>query len=219
MTESSLSPGTKKYPNSNYSPQTSSSIKTATQRKITPQSFIGTQHQHLHSKAKKANTISNTLEVPNSNSSLNQSTSKTRRLSERLKEIPVRPSKVLTNAVDYVNRRRNEIRQLNKYNRKLHCFFIFMILALVCLIQNWGGRIQYFLIGKMFTLAEDTIMFKSWRNSAQNVTTNFYLFNVTNPDEVLVGEKPNLVQVGPFKYKIIQKRLNVEFSDDLKINN
>jgi len=190
--------------------------QTSKHRKVSPLTsnnspFIGSsitgisnnRDANFHSKAKK----SNTLEVPDSTSSLNR---KTRRLSERLKEIPVRPSKVLTNAVEYVNRRRNEIRQLNKYNRKLHCFFIFMILALVCLIQNWGGRLQYYALKEVFTLAEGSMQYEAWKQANQNITTNYYLFNVTNPDEILTGEKPKLVEIGPYEYKIIQKKLNVE---------
>ena len=174
------------------------------------------------SKAKKSYTLGtstignpNNLEIPDSTSSLSKLSNAKRRLSERLRDIPNRPSKVLTNAVEYVNKRRNEIHKLNKYNRKLHCFFIFMILALVCLIQNWGGWIQYFLINKSFTLAEGTMYFNAWNNSEQQITTNFYLFNITNPEEILSGKKPRLVEIGPYEYKILQKKVDV----DPKMNN
>lgn len=85
-----------------------------------------------------------------------------------------------------------------------------MILALVCLIQNWGGRLQYYVLKEVFTLAEGSMTYQAWKDANLNVTTNYHLFNVTNPDEILTGEKPKLVEIGPFEYKIIQKKMNVE---------
>jgi len=45
----------------------------------------------------------------------------------------------------------------------------------------------------------------------------FYLWNITNPDKIKEGDKPNLVEVGPFKYSQIVERKNYTISDDNRI--
>lgn len=43
--------------------------------------------------------------------------------------------------------------------------------------------------------------FDSWRNTPLPVYTQFYFFNVTNPEEILRGETPQLEEVGPYTYR------------------
>jgi len=42
----------------------------------------------------------------------------------------------------------------------------------------------------------------------------FYLWNLTNPHEVLNGSKPNITEVGPYTYRACQRRLNTSFWTD-----
>eukprot|EP01130_Rhizamoeba_saxonica_P014361 TRINITY_DN6268_c0_g1_i1.p1 TRINITY_DN6268_c0_g1~~TRINITY_DN6268_c0_g1_i1.p1 ORF type:complete len:729 (-),score=96.11 TRINITY_DN6268_c0_g1_i1:263-2449(-) len=46
----------------------------------------------------------------------------------------------------------------------------------------------------------------------------FVLWNITNIDQLLNGEKPRLSEVGPYYYRIIKKKLNVTFLDHGKIS-
>lgn len=43
-------------------------------------------------------------------------------------------------------------------------------------------------------------MRKAWEESPVPIPLRIYLFNVTNPDEVDAGEKPNLQEVGPYTF-------------------
>lgn len=43
-------------------------------------------------------------------------------------------------------------------------------------------------------------MRKTWEESPIPIPFMIYLFNVTNPDEVDVGGKPNLEEVGPYTF-------------------
>lgn len=115
----------------------------------------------------------------------------------------VSSTKVLSSAVDYVNRKRKEIKQLNKYNRLLHAFFVLMVIALVCLILNLGSTLQHTLVEQLFTLAEGKLYYNIWTKSRQPITTSFYIFNVTNPDEILKGAVPKLQELGPYTYEVI----------------
>ncbi|PBC30417.1 Platelet glycoprotein [Apis cerana cerana] len=42
-----------------------------------------------------------------------------------------------------------------------------------------------------------------------------YLFNVTNPDEVMQGDNPNLVEYGPFTYKEVFEKQIVDVNEEL----
>uniref|UniRef100_A0A8C6EIR3 Scavenger receptor class B member 2 n=1 Tax=Microcebus murinus TaxID=30608 RepID=A0A8C6EIR3_MICMU len=55
-------------------------------------------------------------------------------------------------------------------------------------------------IEKNIVLRNGTELFDSWEKPPLPVYTQFYFFNVTNPEEVLRGEAPRLEEVGPYTY-------------------
>lgn len=63
-------------------------------------------------------------------------------------------------------------------------------------------------------LLKDSKKLKWWTNNPNlKHQTEFYLFNVTNPDEVLKGDKPILVELGPYIFE--EKRTyNIDKWDD-----
>uniref|UniRef100_A0A2K6GNS2 Scavenger receptor class B member 2 n=1 Tax=Propithecus coquereli TaxID=379532 RepID=A0A2K6GNS2_PROCO len=55
-------------------------------------------------------------------------------------------------------------------------------------------------IEKNIVLRNGTEIFDSWEKPPVPVYTQFYFFNVTNPEEILRGETPRLEEVGPYTY-------------------
>lgn len=55
--------------------------------------------------------------------------------------------------------------------------------------------------------------FANWWDSATNYY-KIYVFNITNPDGILIGEKPVVEELGPFVYDNNQIRDDIRWSDD-----
>uniref|UniRef100_G7P552 Scavenger receptor class B member 2 n=1 Tax=Macaca fascicularis TaxID=9541 RepID=G7P552_MACFA len=56
-------------------------------------------------------------------------------------------------------------------------------------------------IEKKIVLRNGTEAFDSWEKPPLPVYTQFYFFNVTNPEEILRGETPRVEEVGPYTYR------------------
>lgn len=54
---------------------------------------------------------------------------------------------------------------------------------------------------KEVVLKNETDTFKAWENPPAHIYMQFYFFNVTNPLEVLSGDRPAVVEVGPYTYR------------------
>uniref|UniRef100_H0VMP9 Scavenger receptor class B member 2 n=2 Tax=Cavia porcellus TaxID=10141 RepID=H0VMP9_CAVPO len=63
-------------------------------------------------------------------------------------------------------------------------------------------------------LRNGTEVFHSWESPPLPVYTQFYFFNVTNPEEILRGERPLLEEVGPYTYREIRNKANIQFGDN-----
>lgn len=50
-------------------------------------------------------------------------------------------------------------------------------------------------------LKNETDAFEAWENPPAHIYMQFYFFHVTNPLEVLKGERPAVLQVGPYTYR------------------
>jgi hypothetical protein len=71
------------------------------------------------------------------------------------------------------------------------------------------------------TLSESLVIrdgsetFMSWKDLPVPISTEFFLFNVTNPREVSLGlEVPDLKEVGPIVFREERHKINVVFSED-----
>ncbi|XP_008841758.1 lysosome membrane protein 2 [Nannospalax galili] len=69
-------------------------------------------------------------------------------------------------------------------------------------------------IEKNMVLRNGTEIFDSWEKPPLPVYTQFYFFNVTNPEEILSGEIPRLEEVGPYTYRELRSKANVQFGEN-----
>ncbi|KAF5296337.1 hypothetical protein FQA39_LY12554 [Lamprigera yunnana] len=72
-----------------------------------------------------------------------------------------------------------------------------------------------YLILKHLRLSNDSLSYYYWQKPGVVRLTKVYIFNVTNPEDFLVlGEKPNLNEVGPFVYREDMEKINIKFHDN-----
>ncbi|CAH8648287.1 unnamed protein product [Schistosoma curassoni] len=57
-------------------------------------------------------------------------------------------------------------------------------------------------------------IFDNWKSPSVPVYFSIYLYNLTNPQEVLNGGRPRFTEVGPYVYREDRQRNNVEFSGE-----
>uniref|UniRef100_A0A2K5QIY4 Scavenger receptor class B member 2 n=1 Tax=Cebus imitator TaxID=2715852 RepID=A0A2K5QIY4_CEBIM len=69
-------------------------------------------------------------------------------------------------------------------------------------------------IEKNIVLRNGTEAFDSWEKPPLPVYTQFYFFNVTNPEEILRGETPRVEEVGPYTYRELRNKANIQFGDN-----
>ncbi|CAB1351993.1 unnamed protein product, partial [Coregonus sp. 'balchen'] len=63
-------------------------------------------------------------------------------------------------------------------------------------------------------LRNGTLAFDVWENPPSPVYMQFYFFNVTNPAEVLRGERPAVMEVGPYTYREFRPMERVNFLEN-----
>lgn len=72
-----------------------------------------------------------------------------------------------------------------------------------------------YMIQKDLKLRNDTMSYYYWQKPGVVRLTKVFIFNVTNPEGVLRrGERPRLVEVGPYVYREEMEKVNVKFHDN-----
>ncbi|XP_075058842.1 lysosome membrane protein 2 [Mixophyes fleayi] len=69
-------------------------------------------------------------------------------------------------------------------------------------------------VKKTIVLKNGTEVFKDWINPSPPIYMQFYFFNVTNPMEVLAGEKPVVDEIGPYTYREYRPKEDIEFLEN-----
>ncbi|XP_060656552.1 lysosome membrane protein 2 isoform X2 [Drosophila nasuta] len=85
-----------------------------------------------------------------------------------------------------------------------------LILGIVLTSIPW---LDYFIL-KNLRLWNDTLSYHYWQRPGVIRLTKVYIYNVTNPDGFLNGEKPKLQEVGPFVYREDMEKVNVKFHEN-----
>ncbi|CAH8583729.1 unnamed protein product [Schistosoma turkestanicum] len=70
------------------------------------------------------------------------------------------------------------------------------------------------LISKKLAILPGSEVYDNWISPSVPVYFSIYLYNLTNPQEVLSGARPRFAEVGPYVYREDRQRNNVEFSDE-----
>jgi len=92
---------------------------------------------------------------------------------------------------------------------------LLLLLGIIVLAAGYGLLMN--IVQSKMPLEPNSDRYKSWLNPPVQPYLTGYAFNVTNPDEVVLGMKPILQEVGPFVYKAVtikDSRDNVVFEDD-----
>uniref|UniRef100_A0A8D8CT66 Lysosome membrane protein 2 n=1 Tax=Culex pipiens TaxID=7175 RepID=A0A8D8CT66_CULPI len=93
------------------------------------------------------------------------------------------------------------ISQGAKFNNSRLAVIIFGIATLIAgVILSSVPWLNIFIM-KNLRLWNGTLSFHYWQRPGVTRLTKVYIFNVTNPEGFLTGEKPKLVEVGPFVYR------------------
>ena len=59
----------------------------------------------------------------------------------------------------------------------------------------------------MLALAPDSYSFKYWKTPPVPVQFQLYIFDIINPDEVMQGAAPSLLERGPYTYRFFKPLL------------
>ncbi|TRY97130.1 hypothetical protein DNTS_032786 [Danionella cerebrum] len=69
-------------------------------------------------------------------------------------------------------------------------------------------------IKQQIILENGTEAFSVWESPPPPVYMQFYFFNLTNPEEVLKGDRPFVEQIGPYTYREYRPKVEVKFMDN-----
>lgn len=68
-------------------------------------------------------------------------------------------------------------------------------------------------IASKLALNNGSESYVTWQKSVLPIDFQVYLFNVTNPNEVLKGEKPQVQQMGPYGFSESREKYDIDFMD------
>ncbi|KAM8938671.1 lysosome membrane protein 2 [Pelodytes ibericus] len=91
---------------------------------------------------------------------------------------------------------------------------LFLIVSIALLITHTFMDTVERKVKQATVLKNGTETYENWVDPPPPIYMQFYFFNVTNPLEILSGEKPVLQEVGPYTYREYRIRENITFLDN-----
>ncbi|XP_035671959.1 scavenger receptor class B member 1-like [Branchiostoma floridae] len=91
--------------------------------------------------------------------------------------------------------------------------------GVTCLVLGTLGlclynTLLYTFVTKMMVLQEGSFIFSFWKDIPIPIYMQFYLFDILNVEEVLKGGKPAVEQRGPYTYRELRNKTQLQFNDD-----
>ncbi|XP_022085951.1 scavenger receptor class B member 1-like isoform X2 [Acanthaster planci] len=70
------------------------------------------------------------------------------------------------------------------------------------------------ILDQMMVISPKSPIYPEWKDPTLPIYTKFYFLDLQNPQEVLEGGRPSVVEIGPYSYKMSLPRENVTFNDN-----
>ncbi|XP_038139578.1 lysosome membrane protein 2c [Cyprinodon tularosa] len=78
---------------------------------------------------------------------------------------------------------------------------LMLIIGIALVLSNVFPNLMQSLVKTEVVLRNGTDAFEAWLDPPAPVYMQFYFFNLTNPEEVLKGERPAVMEIGPYTYR------------------
>ncbi|XP_060746357.1 lysosome membrane protein 2c [Tachysurus vachellii] len=91
---------------------------------------------------------------------------------------------------------------------------LIIIAGIAMVLAHVFQNLLYNRIKKEVVLENGTDAFAVWKDPPPPVYMQFYFFNLTNPKEVLSGDKPAVIELGPYTYREYRPMEGVNFMDN-----
>ncbi|XP_030292259.1 lysosome membrane protein 2c isoform X2 [Sparus aurata] len=91
---------------------------------------------------------------------------------------------------------------------------LILISGIVLVLSDVFPHIVQSVVKKEVVLKNGTMAFEAWENPPAPIYMQFYFFNLTNPMEVLDGDRPAVVEIGPYTYREYRPMEQVNFQDN-----
>lgn len=97
------------------------------------------------------------------------------------------------------------------------CFFVSMVLifgGIALFVSRFAQKNAVWRLQDDLVISEDSEMLKAWKNPKFPVLMKFYVFNVTNAEDISKGGKPILTEHGPYTYVMYSPRFDIRFENN-----
>ncbi|XP_063334730.1 lysosome membrane protein 2c [Pelmatolapia mariae] len=91
---------------------------------------------------------------------------------------------------------------------------LMLILGISLVLTSVFPHLVQSMVKKQVVLKNDTYAFEAWKDPPAHIYMQFYFFNLTNPQEVLDGERPAVVEIGPYTYREYRPMEQIDFQDN-----
>ncbi|KAG7320876.1 hypothetical protein KOW79_015291 [Hemibagrus wyckioides] len=91
---------------------------------------------------------------------------------------------------------------------------LILIAGIAMVLAQVFQSLLYNRIKKEVVLENGTDAFAVWKDPPPPVYMQFYFFNLTNPEEVLSGDRPAVIELGPYTYREYRPMEGVNFMDN-----